>query len=84
MKPITIDPQLQSVLEHLIMARKEFNKAFRRFTDDEMKMYVGIHKDFMTGIQEVISGTIYLGSAKIESDLYRGKYDINQEGSNDE
>ncbi len=34
MKPITIDPQLQSVLEHLNAARKDFSEAYIRITNE--------------------------------------------------
>lgn len=34
MKPITIDPQLQSVLEHLNAARKDFSEAYTRITNE--------------------------------------------------
>lgn len=37
MKPITIDPQLQSVLEHLNAARKDFSEAYIRITNEGAK-----------------------------------------------
>ena len=37
MKPITIDPQLQSVLEHLNAARKDFSEAYIRITNEGQK-----------------------------------------------
>lgn len=37
MKPITIDPQLQSVLEHLNAARRDFSEAYTRITNEGAK-----------------------------------------------
>ena len=67
MKPITIDPQLQSVLEHLNAARKDFSEAYTRIT----KNYSTMLRDFMTDIESAIGETSCLATSKIELDLMR-------------
>lgn len=46
MKPITIDSQLQSVLEHLNAARKDFSEAYTRITNEGAKNYSTMLRDF--------------------------------------
>ena len=55
MKPITIDPQLQSVLEHLNAARKDFSEAYTRITNEGAKKYSFMLRDFLTDIESAIS-----------------------------
>ena len=68
MKPITIDPQLQSVLEHLNAARKDFSEAYTRITNEGAKNYSTMLRDFMTDIESAIGETSCLA---IELDLMR-------------
>jgi hypothetical protein len=78
MKPITIDPQLQSVLEHLNAARKDFSEAYIRITNEGAKNYSTMLRDFMTDIESAISETSCLATSKIELDLMR-EYNIRKE-----
>jgi len=71
MKPITIDPQLQSVLEHLIAARKDFSEAYTRLANEGVKEYSSMLKDFTSDIESAISETSCLATSKIEYDLKR-------------
>lgn len=71
MKPITIDPQLQSVLEHLNAARKDFSEAYTRITNEGAKNYPSMLRDFMTDMESAISETSCLATSKIEIDLMR-------------
>ena len=71
MKPITIDPQLQSVLEHLNAARKDFSEAYTRITNEGAKNYSTMLRHFMTDIESAIGETSCLATSKIELDLMR-------------
>lgn len=81
MKPITIDPQLQSVLEHLNAARKDFSEAYTRITNEGAKKYSFMLRDFLTDIESAISETSCLATSKIELDLMR-EYNIRKEENN--
>ena len=78
MKPITIDSQLQSVLEHLNAARKDFSEAYIRITNEGVKNYSTMLRDFMTDIESAIGETSCLATSKIELDLMR-EYNIRKE-----
>ena len=70
-RPITIDPQLQSVLEHLNAARKDFSEAYTRITNEGAKNYSSMLRDFLTDIESAIGETSCLATSKIELDLMR-------------
>lgn len=78
MKPITIDSQLQSVLEHLNAARKDFSEAYTRITNEGAKNYSSMLRDFMSDIESAIGETSCLATSKIEIDLRR-EYNIEEE-----
>lgn len=71
MKPITIDPQLQSVLEHLNAARKDFSEAYTRIMNDGAKTHSSMLQDFLINIESIIDDTSCLITSKIENDLMR-------------
>lgn len=77
-QPITIDPQLQSVLEHLNAARKDFSEAYTRITNEGAKNYPSMLRDFMADMESAISETSCLATSKIELDLMR-EYNIEEE-----
>lgn len=81
MKPITIDSQLQSVLEHLNAARKDFSEAYTRITNEGAKNYSSMLRDFLTDIESAIGETSCLATSKIELDLMR-EYNIRKEENN--
>ena len=78
MKPITIDSQLQSVLEHLNAARKDFSEAYTCITNEGAKNYSSMLRDFMSDIESAIGETSCLATSKIEIDLRR-EYNIEEE-----
>ena len=71
MKPITIDPQLLSVLEHLNAARKDFSEAYTRIMNDGAKNHSSMLQDFLINIESIIDDTSCLITSKIENDLMR-------------
>lgn len=68
-KPITIDPRLQTILENLNNAKKQFNEVYSQIMSEGIHVYESTQKDFMTDIDSAISNTTYLVAQKIEFDL---------------
>lgn len=73
MKQMIIDPKLQSILEHLKIAREEFNEVFIKMNANGIKLYDSTLKDFLTDIDSAITNTSYLVASKIEYDIHNRK-----------
>lgn len=78
MKPITIDPRLQTILENLNNAKKQFNEVYIQVMSEGIHVYESTQKDFMSDIDSAIANTTYMIAQKVEYDLKRGLYTVEE------
>ena len=79
-KPMTIDPRLQTILENLNDAKRQFNEVYSQVMLEGIHIYETTQKDFMTDINSAISNTTYMVAQKIEFDLRVLCENENQDG----
>lgn len=80
MKPITIDQRLQTILENLNNAKKQFNEVYVQVMSEGIHMYESTQKDFMSDIDSAIANTTYMVAQKVEYDVRRGLYTVEKGG----
>lgn len=80
MKPMTIDPRLQTILENLNDAKRLFNEVYLQVMSERINVYESTQKDFMTDIDSAIANTTYMVAQKVEYDVKRGIYNTFEEG----
>lgn len=71
-KPITVDTELQLVLELLTHAKKQFNQIYAQMSTKGVPLCNSAQKDFTTYIDGAITNTIYLVGNQIEFDVKSG------------
>lgn len=80
MKPITIDPRLQTILENLNNAKKQFNEVYIQVMSEGIHVYESTQKDFMSDIDSAIANTTYMVAQKVEYDVRRASYTVEEGG----
>ncbi|RHR75558.1 hypothetical protein DWW69_09725 [Bacteroides sp. AF16-49] len=80
MKPITIDPKLQTILENLNNAKKLFNEVYTQINIDGIHIYETAQRDFMSDVDSAISNTSYMVAQKVEYDVRKGLYTVEEGG----
>lgn len=80
MKPMIIDPRLQTILENLNDAKKLFNEVCSQFYTENIHVYESTQKDFMSDIDSAIANTTYMVAQKVEYDIRRGTCNTIKEG----
>lgn len=71
-KPITVDTELQIILELLTHAKKQFNQIYTQMGAKGVPLCNSAQKDFTTYIDGAITNTIYLVGNQIEFDVKSG------------
>lgn len=80
MKPMIIDPRLQTVLENLNDAKKLFNEVYIQVMSEGIHVYESTQKDFMSDIDSAIANTTYMVAQQVEYDVRRGSYTVEEGG----